>query len=72
VITLCTVAAILAVRTSPWYVTAAGTGLLVLLMSGVASTQAFEVTLRDRLLETAIGAGLALALGVGVRGLAGR
>ena len=37
VITLCTVAAILAVRTSPWYVTAAGTGLLVLSVRTVES-----------------------------------
>ena len=65
-LTVGVIAAIVAVRASPWYVTAAGTGLLVVLMSGVTSTEQFSVAFEDRLLETAIGAALALALGVGV------
>ena len=51
-------------RTSRWYVASGATGLLVLLMAGVTSTQKFEVSFRDRLGETAIGAALALAFGV--------
>jgi hypothetical protein len=38
----------------------------VLLMSGVASQDAFHLALAERLLETAIGAGLALVYGVAV------
>ncbi len=63
-ITVFTVSAMIATRTSPWYVTPAGTGLLVLLMSGVSSTQQFQLSFHDRILETAIGAGLALVFGV--------
>ena len=55
-----------AVRTSRWYVTGAGSGLIVLLMSGVAGTQVFEVSFAERLLETALGAGLALSFGVAI------
>ena len=63
-VTVFTVSAMIATRTSPWYVTSAGTGLLVLLMSGVSSTQQFQLSFHDRILETVIGAGLALLLGV--------
>ena len=63
-ITVFTVSAMIATRTSPWYVTSAGTGLLVLLMSGVSSTQQFQLSFHDRILETVIGAGLALLFGV--------
>ena len=64
VITVAAIAAMVAVRTSRWYVTGAGSGLIVLLMSGVASTQVFEMSFAERLLETALGAGLALSFGV--------
>ena len=70
VISVAAVASILAVRQSPWYVTPAGTALLVVLMSGVSSTEQFSITLHDRLVETAVGAALALAFGVVVPSLA--
>jgi hypothetical protein len=66
VITVAAIAAMVAVRTSRWYVTGAGSGLIVLLMSGVAGTQVFEVSFAERLLETALGAGLALSFGVAI------
>jgi uncharacterized membrane protein YccC len=53
-----------ATRSSHWYVTAAGSGLVVLLISGVSSTEAFEHAFSDRILETLLGAALALLLGV--------
>ena len=59
-----------------WYVVPAGTALIILLMSGIAGTQVFEVSFAERLVETAVGAGLALLFGVavppGLRWLAGR
>lgn len=72
VVVLATLAAILAVRASPWYVTAAGTGLLALLASGVAGDEEFRITLDDRLLETLVGALLAVAFGVGFPRIARR
>ncbi len=58
-VTLCTIAALIATRASRWYVTPFGSGLIVLLISGASSSSAFDVAFRDRILETAIGAGLA-------------
>jgi uncharacterized membrane protein YccC len=55
-----------AARTSRWYVTSAGSGLIVLLISGVEGPRPFAVSFADRLLETALGAGLALLFGVAV------
>jgi uncharacterized membrane protein YccC len=52
------IAAMVAVRTSRWYVTGAGSGLIVLLISGIAGTHSFEVSTAERLLETALGAPL--------------
>jgi uncharacterized membrane protein YccC len=66
VVTVAAIAAMVAVRTSRWYVTGAGSGLIVLLISGVAGTHAFDVSFAERLLETALGAGLALSFGVAV------
>jgi hypothetical protein len=66
VITVAAIAAMVAVRTSRWYVTGAGSGLIVLLISGVAGTRAFDVSFAERLLETALGAGLALSFGVAI------
>ncbi len=63
-ITVLTVSAMIATRTSAWYVMSAGSGLLVLLMSGISSTQQFELSFHDRLVETAIGAALAMLFGV--------
>jgi hypothetical protein len=71
-IVVATVAAMVAVRSSRWYVTAAGSGLLVLLLSGVSSRQEFSMAFHDRVLETAIGAGLALVFGVGIPRLTAR
>jgi uncharacterized membrane protein YccC len=72
VLCVAAVASIVAVRQSPWYVTPAGTGLLVVLVSGVSSTAQFSITLHDRLIETAVGATLALVFGVVVPSLAAR
>jgi uncharacterized membrane protein YccC len=76
VFTVAAIAATVAVRTSRWYVVPAGTALVVLLISGVAGRQVFQVSFAERLLETAIGAGLALTFGVGfpaaVRAMTGR
>jgi hypothetical protein len=58
------IAATVAVRTSRWYAFPAGTALVVLLISGVAGRQVFQISFAERLLETAIGAGLALTFGV--------
>lgn len=63
-IVVCALAAMIGTRTSRWYVASGATGLVVLLMAGVTSTREFEVSFRDRLGETAIGAALALAFGV--------
>ena len=70
-VTVFTVSAMIATRASPWYVTSAGTGLLVLLMSGVSSTQQFQLSFHDRILETVVGAGLALVFGVLIPRFAG-
>jgi uncharacterized membrane protein YccC len=66
VITVAAIAAMVAVRTNRWYVTGAGSGLIVLLISGVAGAQVLEVSFAERLLETALGAGLALGFGVAI------
>ena len=76
VVTVAAIAAMIAVRTSHWYVARAGSGLIVLLISGVSSTHEFDISFAERLLETALGAGLALTFGVvipaGLRWLTGR
>lgn len=66
IVAVCGVTAAVAVHTSRWYVTSAGTGLVVVLMSGVSSTEAFHHAFGDRIVETIIGAALALLLGIGV------
>jgi uncharacterized membrane protein YccC len=66
VVTVAAIAAMVAVRTSRWYVVPAGTALVVLLMSGLAGAQEFQVSFAERLLETALGAGLALIFGVSI------
>ena len=76
IVTVATVSAMVAVRTSRWYITGAGGALIVLLISGVSGIHEFKVSFAERLLETALGAGLALTLGVaipsGLRWLASR
>jgi Fusaric acid resistance protein-like len=64
VIAVAAITAMVATRSSRWYVAPAGSGLVVLLVSGVSSTKDFEVTLDDRLIGTAIGAALALTFGI--------
>jgi uncharacterized membrane protein YccC len=64
--TLAAIAAMVATRSSRWYVTPAGSALIVLLMSGAASAHAFDVSFAERLVETAIGAALAVVFGVAI------
>ncbi|WP_027006830.1 FUSC family protein [Conexibacter woesei] len=56
------IAAMIGTRASRWYVTSAGSGLVVLLASGAASADAFHTAFGERLLETLIGAALAVLL----------
>jgi hypothetical protein len=49
VVTVAVIAAMVAVHTSRWYVTGAGSGLLVLLISGISGTHVFDVTFAERL-----------------------
>jgi hypothetical protein len=68
-VTLSAISAMVAVRTSRWYVAPAGAALVVLLVSGLAGEDVFAVSFVERLVETAIGAGLALAFGVALPSL---
>ena len=63
-VALAAITAVVATRTSRWYVSSFGSALIVLLLSGVNGTADFHVAFRDRLLETALGAGLAVAVGI--------
>jgi uncharacterized membrane protein YccC len=60
------VGSMVAVRTSRWYVAPAGSALIILLMSGATSRSAFDISFAERLVETAIGAALALTFGIAV------
>jgi hypothetical protein len=64
IIAVCAVTAAVAVRTSRWYVSSAGAGLVVVLMSGVSSTEDFLHAFGDRIVQTLVGAGMAVVLGV--------
>jgi hypothetical protein len=66
IVTVAGVAGMVAVRTSRWYVTSAGSGFIVLLVSGISGTAEFQISFIDRIVETAIGAGLALACGIAI------
>ena len=55
-----------AVRASRWYIAPAGSGIIVMLVSGAAGTHVLDVTFIERIAETALGAGLALTFGVAV------
>jgi len=48
------------------YVAPAGSALIVLLLSGASSRSAFDISFSERLVETAIGAALALTFGIAV------
>ena len=76
VVTIAAIAAMIAVRTSRWYIAPAGSGIIVMLVSGAAGTRVLDVTFTERITETALGAGLALTFGVaiptGMRWLASR
>ena len=58
------IAGVVGTRTSDWYVSSAGTGLVVLLMSSLSGPEALTITYEERLIETAVGATLAIAFGV--------
>ena len=66
IVTVAAVSAIVATRSSRWYISAAGSGLLVLIVSGIGSEHEFDVSFVERLGETAIGAALALTFGVAI------
>jgi uncharacterized membrane protein YccC len=66
IILVAAISAMVAVRTSRWYVAPAGSALIVLLLSGTLSRNAFEVSFAERLVETAIGTALALLFGVAI------
>jgi hypothetical protein len=66
------IAGVVATRGSDWYVTSAGTGLIGLLLSSLSGTDALTSTYQERLLETAIGAALAILFGLVVPELIAR
>jgi uncharacterized membrane protein YccC len=66
IVTVAAIAAMVAVRTSRWYIVPAGSGIVVLLASGAAGTHVLDVTFTERIAETALGAGLALTFGVAI------
>src|SRR5262249_35990225 len=51
VVTVAAISAMIAVRSSRWYVAPAGSGLVVLLLSGVSSRHAFDISFVERLVE---------------------
>ena len=60
------IAAILATRTSRWYVTSAGTATLVILLIGASAPNVLGYTLTERLRDTLLGVALAYVFGVAV------
>jgi hypothetical protein len=66
IVTIAAIAAMIAVRTSRWYIAPAGSGIIVMLVSGAAGTRVLDVTFTERITETALGAGLALFFGVAI------
>jgi uncharacterized membrane protein YccC len=60
------VAAIVATRTSRWYVTSAGTGILVMLLIGLSAPDELRYALLERFGETLLGVALAYTFGVAV------
>ena len=63
VVVVAAVAVAVGTRGSRWYVTPAFTGLVVLLLAGVSGTASFHVTFAERIVETTVGAALALLFG---------
>ena len=72
IILVTAISAMVAVRTSGWYLAPAGSALILLLLSGALSRNAFDASFRDRVAETAIGAALALLFGVALPFVLGR
>ena len=66
IVTFAAIAAMIAVRTSRWYIAPAGSAIIVMLVSGAAGTHVLDVTFTERITETALGAGLALTFGVAI------
>ncbi len=60
------VAAIVATRTSRWYVTPAGTAILVMLLIGVSAPDELRYALLERFGEALLGVALAYVFGVAV------
>ena len=67
VIAVAALTTILATPASRWYVSPFGTALIVLLISGMNRTAEFQVSFHDRILETTIGAALAVILATAAR-----
>jgi uncharacterized membrane protein YccC len=66
IVTVAAIAAMIAVRASRWYIAPAGSGVIVMLVSGAAGPRVLDVTFTERITETALGAGLALTFGVAI------
>jgi hypothetical protein len=66
VVTVAAIAAMVAVRTSRWYIAPAGSGIIVIRVRGAAGTRVLDVTFTERITETVLGAGLALFFGVAI------
>jgi fusaric acid resistance family protein len=66
VLVVAAIGAMVAVRTSRWYVAPAFSALIVLLLSGATSRNAFDISFSERVIETAIGAALALTFGIAI------
>ena len=66
IVTVAAIAAMIAVRTSRWYIVPAGSAIAVMLASGAAGTHVLDVAFAERIAETALGAGLALTFGVAI------
>ncbi len=67
IVTVAAIAAMIAVRTSRWYIAPAGSAIIVMLVNGAAGTHVLDVTFTERITETAFGAGLALTFGVAIQ-----
>jgi hypothetical protein len=66
IVTIAAIAAMIAVRSSRWYIAPAGSAIIVMLVSGAAGTHALDIAFTERITETALGAGLALTFAVAV------
>jgi uncharacterized membrane protein YccC len=64
VVVVAAIGTAIGLRISRWYMTPGFTALVVVLVAGVGSVHDFEVVFVDRLVETTIGAAIALTFGV--------